>query len=709
MTESIEEQPELRDRLSALATNLWWSWSFELDAVFRSVDVGLWRAVNHNPTAFLADIDPENLAAAAKDGRVLSRVTHAERSLSQYLAGADAWAVDRASALRSRPVAYFSPEFCIHESLPIYSGGLGVLAGDHLKSCSDLGIPTYGITLLYRHGYFTQQISPEGRQTEVYRDLDTDRVAIEPILEDGQPVYVEIPIDHTSIVVRLWRARVGRCDLILLDVDEKTAERFPHASRLYGGQQETRIVQELMLGVGGYKALRRLGVTPGVMHMNEGHSAFAGLEAIAQTMEATGQDFVSAQQEVVESTIFTTHTPVEAGHDRFEPNALLEFMRPLQDRLTLSDKDFLGLGRVDPENSRETFCMSVLAMKLARRTNAVSGLHGRVSRKMWHCLWPERRVNDVPIGHITNGVHVDGWLAYEFELLYRDVFGADWRARMCDRKMWRAIQSLDDELLWQTKRALKTRLLGFLDRRLERRWNRFGNGEENPPQLDIDVLTIGVARRFASYKRGTLFFSDFERAKKILTNPERPVQIIYAGKAHPADEPGKELIRQLVEIGRDPELRTNVIVLEDYDRNVSRHLLEGCDLWLNSPRRPLEACGTSGMKAVFNATLNCSTLDGWWDEAYDGCNGFAFGEGRTHVDVEVHDDNDVKSLYEVLENHVVPTFYDRDERGLPIGWLGHIKHALRSLGWRYNSDRMVRDYATYGYLPARNAVTSDFR
>jgi starch phosphorylase len=706
----MKDRFDLRPRLARLAGNLWWSWSYELDSVFRTIDVELWRRVNHNPTAFLADIAPGRLEEAAGEARIAALVSRAERSLEDYVTGTGAWGAVHVQALHTRPVAYFSPEFCIHESLPIYSGGLGVLAGDHLKSCSDLGIPTYGITLLYRHGYFTQHIDAKGRQVEVYRDLDTERVAIERALDgEGRQVTVEIPFDHEHLPLRLWRARVGRCDLILLDVDESALDRFPDASRLYGGDQDTRIVQELVLGVGGFKALRRLGVQPGVLHMNEGHSAFAGLEAIAETMERSGMEFADARQELVETTIFTTHTPVEAGHDRFDPNALLAYLRPLQARLRLSDEELLGLGRVHPDDPHEPFCMSVLAIKLARRTNAVSGLHGSVSRKMWHCLWPERRINDVPIGHVTNGVHVDSWLAYEVEQLYQDTFGSEWRTRMCDPEMWREIDNLDDALLWETKRALKRRLLGFVERRLKRRWDRIGQADQTLPQLDVETLTIGIARRFASYKRGTLFFTDLDRAKRILTDPERPVQLIYSGKAHPADEPGKDLIRTLVELRRDPELRNHVVVLEDYDRNVSRHLLEGCDLWLNTPRRPLEACGTSGMKALFNATLNCSTLDGWWAEAYDGSNGFAFGEGHTHVDPAVQDAADAADLYDVIEQQVVPKFYERDERGVPTTWLAAVKYALISLGWRYNSDRMVRDYALTRYLPAGNAITAELR
>jgi len=699
----------LRPRLEALARNLWWSWNVELDGVFRAIDVELWRRVDHNPTAFLRDIGDEALSRMEEEARVLALVAHAEKNLRQYVEGEGTWASLRAAGLGAKPVAYFSPEFCIHESLPIYSGGLGVLAGDHLKSCSDLGIPTYGVSLLYREGYFTQELDADGRQTEVYRSLDTSRISIEQAIDDsGRPVSIEIEIADDVVKVDLWLAHVGRCTLILLDAGTELPRRYPGAVRLYGGDTGTRIVQELILGAGGYRALRALGIRPGVIHMNEGHSAFAALEAIAERMQESGRGFHEASADVVDSIVFTTHTPVEAGHDRFDPGAVLHYLAPLRTRLALSEHDLLALGRVNPADGGERFCMSVLAIKLSRRANAVSSLHGAVSRSMWRSLWPDRRTADVPIGHITNGIHVDTWLSFELARLYHDSMGADWKERMCDPEAWQAISEIDPSQLWNVKLALKRRLLRFAERRLRQRWQRLGR-DRTPPVLRLDALTIGVARRFAVYKRAGLLFEDLERVRALLTNPDRPVQIIFAGKAHPADEPGKELIRSLMALREQPGMWDHIVLLEDYDRSVSRHMLEGCDLWLNQPRRPLEACGTSGMKAVYNATLNCSTLDGWWDEAYDTRNGFSFGDGLVHADPAVHDRRDRESLLSVLEQQVVPLFYARDSDGVPVEWIERIKHALTTLGWRYNADRMVREYAEHTYLPAANVTTAEFR
>jgi starch phosphorylase len=640
---------ELRERLLRLSQNLWWSWNDDLAGIFGAIDRTLWREVNHNPIAFLKQVSPEALESKGRDAGLLAQALRAEKRLADYVGSQKHWTSWNAPALTANPVGYFSFEFCIHESLPIYSGGLGVLAGDHLKSCSDLGVPAYGVTLLYRQGYFQQQIDVHGRQHEVYQELDVSSVPIERVHgPDGPPLTVSVPLAESSLRAEVWRALVGRCQLILLNLDEH--QNDPNAARvfrLYGGDKTTRIVQELALGIGGYRALRALGVKPGVLHLNEGHCAFAGLEAIAERMETSGLSFSAAADDVAEATVFTTHTPVAAGHDFFDPGQVLHYLRPMQTRLGLSDQELLGLGRVDPHNHHEEFCMTVLALKLSRRANAVSALHGIVSRRMWQNLYPTRRTSEIPIGHITNGAHVDTWISRELENIYNDCLGADWRESLCDPRRWRQIEQLDEFQLWNIKVLLKQRLIEFVQRRLKAQRTR--NGDHAPlPQLRPEVFTIGFARRFASYKRSTLFFDDIERARRIVLDPKRPVQLVYAGKAHPADEPGKGLIQRLYELSRDPELRDHIVLLEDHDRNVSRHLLEGCDLWLNSPRRPLEACGTSGMKAVFNATLNCSTLDGWWAEAYDTRNGFAYGGGTVHVDPHRQDQHDALALLEVL-------------------------------------------------------------
>jgi glycogen phosphorylase len=698
---------DLRTRLFRLSQNLRWSWNDELRGIFRAIDFDLWREVNHNPIEFLKRVDPNALEHKGADAGLLAQTIRAEKNLQDYLQGGKDWTSWNAPGLVSSPVAYFSFEFCIHESLPIYSGGLGVLAGDHLKSCSDLGVPLYAVTLLYRQGYFHQQIDGGGRQIEVYEDLDVSSVPIEPVRSaNGEILTVAIPAGEESLTAEIWRARVGRVDLLLLDVCERQFQRSePRVFRLYGGDRSTRIVQELALGVGGYRALRKLGIKPGVLHLNEGHSAFAVLEGIADAMAQTGLGFNICQDDVAQQTVFTTHTPVAAGHDYFEPAQLLHYLRPLQRRLQLSDHDLLGLGRVNPNNPHEEFCMTTLALKLARRSNAVSSLHGLISRRMWQNLWPERRPSEVPIGHITNGVHVDTWMPDDIAKMYADLMGSDWRNHLVDPRRWRLVDQLDEVQLWSIKVLLKQRLLRFVERRLRRRRKRLEDASPLP-RLGTAPLTIGFARRLAVYKRAYLLFEDLERAKRLLTHPERPVQLIFAGKAHPADEPGKAVLKRLWEVGRMPELRDHVVFLEDQDKNVSAHMLEGVDLWLNCPRRPLEACGTSGMKAVFNCTLNCSTLDGWWDEAYDTHNGFAFGGGVVHADPRMQDEHDARSLLEVLEQKVVPLFYDRNERDVPLGWLRMIKHALKTLGWRYNADRMVMDYVRLMYLPASRSQTA---
>ena len=697
---------ELRDRLLRLSQNLWWSWNDDLDGIFRTIDLELWRGVNHNPIAFLNAVSPATLHGKDRDASVLAQTIRAEKRLQDYLGSERHWTSWNATALTSCPIAYFSFEFCIHESLPIYSGGLGVLAGDHLKSCSDLGLPVYGVTLLYRQGYFRQEIDSEGRQTEVYQDLDASSVPLEQIRkQNGQVLTVAMPVADKIVEAEVWRLHVGRCQLLLLSLCEHEHDPdIARVFRLYGGDKDTRMIQEIALGVGGYRALRALGIKPGVLHLNEGHCAFATLEAVADRMERTGLGFREAADDIAESTVFTTHTPVAAGHDYFAPGQALHYLRPLQARLGLSDHELLALGRVHPDNPHEEFCMTVLALKMSRRANAVSSIHGVVSRRMWQNLWPDRRPHDVPIGHITNGAHVDTWLNQELTQLYNDCLGADWRADICDPVRWRRIDALDEFQLWNVKVALKHRLLQFIARRLQQQRARI-HDTRPLPELRDHALTIGFARRFAVYKRAVLFFEDEGNAKRVLTDPARPVQLVFAGKAHPADEPGKRLLRRLHEIAHDPALRDHVVLLEDHDMNVSRHMLEGCDLWLNSPRRPLEACGTSGMKAVFNATLNCSTLDGWWAEAYDTMNGFAYGDGEIHVETALHDRHDAKSLRETLQQHVIPRYYERDGR-IPLAWLRMVKHALATLAWRYNADRMVIDYARHMYLPASQTQTS---
>jgi starch phosphorylase len=708
----VDSPPELdtaklRERLETLGTNLWWSWDHRFDAVLRRIDADLWDHLRHNPTAFVRDVTSEKLEGA--EASILPDLIAIEDSLKAYLSVGHTWAARHCHGVAASAIAYFSPEFCIHESLPIYSGGLGVLAGDHLKSCSDLGVGAVGVSLLYRHGYFRQQIAADGWQAELYDELDPSRLPIAAVAGlDGAPLSIEIPLGTTTIRAKVWKVQVGRCVLLLLDPVNWPAEVLPGAHRLYGGDRATRLAQEVVLGVGGYRALRAMGIRPKTLHMNEGHSAFAAFEAIASRMQESGLPFDEAAVDVASTVVFTTHTPVEAGHDRFEPAALLAALEPLRERLGIDEKKLLSFGRVREDDDNETFCMTVCAIKLARHTNAVSSLHGHVSRRMWKGLFPGYRELDVPVGHVTNGVHVQTWIAPELDAMYGRSLARDGSDPVELALAERELLELDDERLWSIKCQLKKRLLDFVTGRAVVRNERLGS-DGATPELDPQALTIGLARRFALYKRALLPFRDIDRARQLLLSADRPVQFLIAGKAHPADEPAKRVIRSVLDLANDHGLEHRVVFVEGYGQRVSRLLLAGCDLWLNVPRRPLEACGTSGMKAVLNATLNCSTLDGWWDEAWDPEVGFAVGDGSVHVDTSIQDDRDAAAVLDVLERQVVPLFFDRDAAGIPRGWLAKVRTALARLGYRYNSDRMVADYARLLYAPAAGTVSAELR
>jgi starch phosphorylase len=616
--------------------------------------------------------------------------------------------------LGAKPVAYFSAEFGIHESLPIYSGGLGVLSGDHIKSASGLGVPLVGIGLYYSHGYFKQHLNDVGYQHEEYIETRVENLPIEPaVSKDGTPIMVSIDTRNGRLLAKLWRMHVGRVELLLLDcnVEGNRPEDRELTSRLYGGDERTRIRQELVLGVGGVKALRAMGITPGVYHLNEGHSAFAPLEVIRERMQDDGLSLEDAVRETAQATVFTTHTPVPAGHDRFDANLVEEHLGPLRDALGISHDRLMSFGRVNADDYSESFCMTVIGLKLSRRANAVSQLHGHISRRMWRPLWPDRTEETLPIGHITNGVHVPSWLAWQMQQLYDRHFPAHWQSRLGEPDTWQHIYEIEPGELWETHNALKNLLLTFVRRRISRQCRRRGESDEILEEarniLKPNVLTIGFGRRFATYKRANLIFTEIDRITQILSNTERPVQLIYAGKAHPKDEPGKRFIQEIANLRHDPRFRGRVAFVEDYDINVCRHLIQGVDVWLNNPRRPLEASGTSGQKVVLNGGLNCSILDGWWAEAYDGSNGFAIGKGTSHVDDKITDRRDAENLYATLEQQVIPTFYDRDRDGLPRHWIRMMMNSISTCGWRFSSHRMVMDYTRHAYIPAAGGLSCD--
>ncbi len=702
----------IQERLWALARNLWWSWDQDCTSLFRDLDPARWRQLNHNPIALLSEIPLSKLEKRAAELVLHSRINYAYRRQQEYLHADRTWGATHAGVLRPRPVGYFSAEFGLHESLPIYSGGLGILAGDHIKSASDLDIPLVGVGLFYGQGYFRQRLDVNGWQREEYLATDVTQMPMEPAIGvNGLPVTVQVETRRGVIRAKVWRVRVGRCDLLLLDsnVDGNAPEDRELTSRLYGGDGRDRIRQELLLGVGGFRALRAMGITPGILHLNEGHSGFAVLESVRDRMDEEGIGFDEASSRVAREVVFTTHTPVPAGHDRFDEGLIEEHLGPLRERLGISRERLMALG--SEGNYSGQFCMTALGLRLSRRANAVSALHGSVSRAMWTGLYPGKSEDAVPIGHITNGVHVPTWLAPQMFRLYDRHLGPGWHEHSGESRIWEGIENVDDGELWETHVSLKLRLLEFVRRRAAERAARFGATPQTLQRLSRaltpDALTIGFARRFATYKRANLILADIRKLADMVGDPKRPVQFVFAGKAHPMDEPGKRVLQQIAELQHDPRFADRLVFVEDYDIDVGRHFVQGVDVWLNNPRRPLEASGTSGQKVVLNGGLNLSILDGWWAEAYDGLNGFAIGAGRTHSRTEVHDARDADDLLRALRDEVIPLYYQRDRDGLPRGWIRRMKRTIRTLGWRFNADRMVMDYALKCYVPAAGGTSSD--
>ncbi len=658
---------DIRARLVALAENVWWCWDAGATALFRGFDAERWEEVNHDPFALLAELP--DTALAAREGELRA----VEERLASYLAATDTWAARSVPALRD-PVCYFSMEFALHESLPIYSGGLGVLAGDHMKSASDLGVPFLGIGLLYREGYFKQVIA-NGRQVVAYPQVPLETSAIKKL-----DVLIDVPHGHHTYQATAWEVKVGRARLLLLDSDLEgnRAEHRALSQQLYGGDDATRIQQEVLLGVGGVRLLRALGVSPSVIHMNEGHCAFAVLERWREEL-AAGLKPGAALAKVREGFVFTTHTPVPAGHDRFHWELKKEALGGMREEMGLPEGAFMDLGRVKPSDVAEPLCMTVLALRGARAANGVSALHGEVSRDMWKDLWPSRAVDEVPIGHVTNGVHAPSWMHPSVaELL--DTYAPAWRQPAVTRAEL-DVSAIPDDAIWSLRNTLRGVLVERARRELGRAW------------LSPDALTIGFARRFAPYKRGNLLFSDPERLERLLHHAETPIQLLFAGKAHPRDAAGQGIIRDVIKWTRDERFRGKVVFLADYDMGLARFLVQGVDVWLNNPRRPREASGTSGMKVPLNFGINLSVSDGWWPEAYDGTNGWVIGEARDYETPEEQDADDAESLYRLLEEQVVPSFYARDARGVPGAWVQMARRSLATCFGAFHTHRMVAEYA----------------
>ncbi|MDR4507781.1 MAG: alpha-glucan family phosphorylase [Candidatus Brocadiaceae bacterium] len=697
-------------KLRNIAKNLWWTWQPDAISLFRDIDPSLWRQVNHNPVAFLSEISPKKIEQRALELASESRISYIFHRLQEYLEQDKSWTGIALSPLRANPVAYFSAEFGLHESIPIYSGGLGILAGDHLKSASDLGVPLIGIGLLYAQGYFNQYLNKTGWQEESYFETRIEHLPLECVLDiHGNPHILYVETNSNKIAFRMWLTHVGRARLLLLDSDVKENSPYDRelVARLYGGDANTRIRQELLLGIGGARALETLGIRPSVLHLNEGHSSFAIFEMTRQEMVNDEISFNEALCRVGQRTVFTTHTPVEAGHDRFDSALMEQVLGPVRNALRLSPHEFMALGRINPDNENEPFCMTVLGLKVAQRSNGVSALHGKVTRRMWHALWKDRTEDTIPIGHITNGVHVATWISPPMRQLYDRCLGPDWESRMSLPETWTPINSINDAELWEAIQISKARMANYVQRQVcaqeARREGKSSLCDMTKKRLDPEILTVGFARRFATYKRADLLLYDDKKLEQLILDAKHPVQIIFAGKAHPKDDPAKKLIQRIFHMSKDERFLGRIVFIEDYDMNVARHLLQGIDLWLNIPLRPLEASGSSGMKAVFNGTLNCSILDGWWAEAYNGYNGFAVGIGGQHSNHAIQDRRDAEDLYRVFEQEIIPLYYRRDTLGIPRGWITRIKNALLSLAWRFNADRMVMEYARKCYLPCVGA------
>jgi starch phosphorylase len=743
--------PQLPPRLQALqklAYNMWWGWNHEAIALFRRIDVDLWETVDHSPVKLLGTVDQARLEQLLDDDGFLSHLDRVEQEFDAYL-NSTTWfqetygGEDLAPAADSAvTIAYFSAEFGIHESMPVYSGGLGVLSGDHLKSASDLGLPLVGVGLMYREGYFRQYLTVDGWQQERYPENDFFNLPLIPeTTAEGRPLTISVPFpSNKSVSARIWRLQVGRVPLYLLDtnIPQNGPEDRVITARLYGGDHDMRIRQEIILGIGGVRALRAVGKPPTVCHMNEGHSAFCGLERIRDLIERVGCDFATAREAVSAGTVFTTHTPVPAGNDVFATQLIEHYFAHLWPALKIDRHDFLALGKQHPNDPNEPFGMTVLALRLSNISNGVSKLHGQVSRRMWKGIWPELPVTEVPITSITNGIHTMSWVSSDMAQLYDRYLGTHWRGlapsslgaltqprspTRNDREpwdesyTWKRVDTIPDAELWRTHERRRERLVAFARGRLRKQMvgrnalpAEIARADE---VLDPDALTIGFARRFATYKRGTLIFRNLDRLTALINHKDRPIQFIFAGKAHPRDHGGKELIAEIMQFARRPEFRRRVVFLEDYDMNVARYLVQGIDVWLNNPRRPLEASGTSGMKVCVNGGMNLSVLDGWWVEGYQGDNGWAIGAGEEYTDLAYQDDIESRAIYDLLEQEIVPLFYTRGSDGLPRGWLKRMKRSIASLCPAFNTGRMVAEYATTCYLPSarryQKLATSDLK
>ena len=713
--------PKELEPLLEITKNFWWCWNQKAVNLLRTIDIDNYDEKDHNPIRILGESSQECFYNMLHDDAAMMNLAEVYDEFKTYM-NQETWyaSLDDSQKTENEKIAYFSFEYGLHESLPNYSGGLGILSGDHLKSASDLGLPFIAVGLLYRKGYFRQYLNADGWQQEYDIENDFFNLALEKVLDsNGETMKVDVDLPGRKVYAQIWKANVGRIQLYYLDanIEENSVEDRDITAQLYGGNLETRIQQEILLGIGGIKALKKLGIKPTIYHMNEGHSAFLSLERIRQLMIDDKLDRKTAREVVFSSNVFTTHTPVPAGNDVFPIEMMQKYFVDYIKQIDMSMEEFLKLGKIDPNNQKEDFCMTVLALNLSAENNGVSELHGHVSREMWKDIWKGVPAKELPIDSITNGIHTLSWISFDMQNLLDRYLGQRWRTKPLEYGIWERVQKIPDAELWRTHERRKERLIDFCRERLKAQIiNRgFTKNEINHAEqiLTPEALTIGFARRFATYKRGTLLFRDIERLKKIISNPHRPVQIIFAGKAHPHDNGGKELIKNIAEICRREEFRDHIVFLEDYDINVARYMVQGVDVWLNNPRRPLEASGTSGMKVPPNGGLNFSILDGWWDEAYDGQNGWAIGNREEYTDLEYQDEVESNALYNVLENEIIPLYYERGRDDIPRQWVTAMKWSMQTVCPQFSTNRMVADYFNKFYTNASrryiNMTNDDFK
>ena len=707
--------PKRIEKLSVIANNLWWSWNTNFLKIFKEIDIDLWERVGKNPVKFLKNVSQEKLEEASENQELLKKYDKFAKDFDDYIKSKNTWFSKKYPQNVGDLIAYFSAEYGLDEILPIYSGGLGILSGDHLKSASDLGIPLIAVGLLYKHGYFWQTINGNGVQETEYKDLELEDLPIIPVKDvDGQDLIISVDMPKKKLYIKVWKIKVGRVTLYLMDsdIDANIPEYREITKTLYGGNQETRIQQEIVLGMAGVELLRRIGVKPTVYHMNEGHSSFLILKLIENTIKDKKVSFNIARDIVSSKTVFTTHTPVPAGNDIFPLELMDTYFKDYWDKLGIDKQEFFKMGMKPNANPNSGFDMGVLALKVAGKKNGVSKLHGAVSRELFGDIWPNIAANESPITYVTNGIHTCSWIPQNIKDLYNEYLVPYWQDNIHNDSVWEKINDIPDAKLWNEHMERKRKLIALVKDNTTKRLHRCGYSYQEidkiTSKLNENVLTIGFARRFATYKRATLIFKDLERITQIFSNENRPIQIIFAGKAHPADKEGQDLIRYIHEISMKPQFKGKLFLLENYNIGMSRYLISGVDVWLNTPRRPMEASGTSGQKASVNGVINFSVLDGWWAEGYNSKNGWYIGLNEEYENYDIQDKADSEDIYTTLENKIIPTYYDRNKENIPEKWIKTMKNSIISTGGRFSTSRMLVDYVDKLYIPLCNLYDNYF-